>query len=147
VISASEIHRYLELWVAECVLMLDFRTSRLSVMVTQSDCKTTLCMGGGAFFKVGGQVQLKNSRKVLWFELATVTSQALQYDVNKFCQHVSNFMQCFISTQRPPSIAYTTPYLSTLYATLTWALKCNQLFLVLQKIHSQGSRQMRHSQS
>ena len=58
-ISASEIHRYLELWVAECVLMLDFRTSRLSVMVTQSDCKTTLCMGGGAFFKVGDKCNSK----------------------------------------------------------------------------------------
>ena len=99
------------------------------------------------FSKWGDKCNSKNSRKVFWFELVTVTSQALQYDVNKFCQHVSNFMQCFISTQRPPSIAYTTPYLSTLYATLTWAHKCNQLFLVLQKIHSQGSRQMRHSQS
>jgi len=59
VISASKIHWYLELWVAECVLMLDFRTSRLSVMVTQSDCKTTLCMGDGAFFKVGDKCNSK----------------------------------------------------------------------------------------
>jgi len=39
-------------------------------------------MGGGIFFKVGGhKCMLKNYRKFMWFELATVTSQALQYDV------------------------------------------------------------------
>jgi len=26
--------------------------------------------------------------KFLWFELAIVTSQALEYDINTFCQHV-----------------------------------------------------------
>jgi len=30
----------------------------------------------------------KQYRKFLWFELATVTSQALKYDVINFCQHV-----------------------------------------------------------
>jgi len=39
-------------------------------------------MGGGTFFKVGGpSTRQKNYRKFLWFELATVTSQALKYDV------------------------------------------------------------------
>jgi len=39
-------------------------------------------MGGGTFFKVGGtSARQKNDRKFLWFELATVTSQALKYDV------------------------------------------------------------------
>jgi len=44
-------------------------------------------VGGGTFFKVGGTSQ-KNYRKYLWFELVTVTSQALKYDVINFCQHV-----------------------------------------------------------
>ena len=38
-------------------------------------------MGGGTSFKVGGQVHVKNYRKFLWFELATMTSQASKYDV------------------------------------------------------------------
>jgi len=38
-------------------------------------------MGGGTFFKVGGTSSSKNkTRKILWFELATVTSEALKYD-------------------------------------------------------------------
>jgi len=39
-------------------------------------------MGGGTFVKVWGghKCTLKNYRQVLWFELATVTSQALKYD-------------------------------------------------------------------
>jgi len=39
-------------------------------------------MGGGTFFKVGGtSARQKNYGEFLWFELATVTSQALNYDV------------------------------------------------------------------
>ena len=39
-------------------------------------------MGGGTFFKVGGhKCTLKNYGKFVWFELATVTSKALKYDV------------------------------------------------------------------
>jgi len=39
-------------------------------------------MGGGNFFKRGGhKCTLKNYRKFLWFQLATVTSQALKFDV------------------------------------------------------------------
>jgi len=40
-------------------------------------------MGGGTFFKVGGHksARQKNYKKFLWFELASVTSQALKYDV------------------------------------------------------------------
>jgi len=39
-------------------------------------------MGGGTFFKVGGnKCTLNNYIKFLWFELATVTSQALKYYV------------------------------------------------------------------
>ena len=45
-------------------------------------------MGGGTIFKVGGQVHVKNTRKILWFELATVLSQALKHDAINFCQHV-----------------------------------------------------------
>jgi len=38
-------------------------------------------MGGGTFFKVGGTNACQNSyRKILWFELETVTSQSLKYD-------------------------------------------------------------------
>jgi len=40
------------------------------------------------FSKWGAQVHVKKSRKFLWFELATVTSQALKFDVINFCQHV-----------------------------------------------------------
>jgi len=37
-------------------------------------------MGGGTFFKVGGHKRTsKNYRQFLWCELATVTSQALEY--------------------------------------------------------------------
>jgi len=36
-------------------------------------------MGGETFFKVGrNKCTLKNYRKFLWFELATMTSQALK---------------------------------------------------------------------
>jgi len=39
-------------------------------------------MGGGTFFKVGRhKCTWKKYRKFLWFELSTVTSQALKYDV------------------------------------------------------------------
>jgi len=39
-------------------------------------------MGGGTFFKMGGhKFTSKNYRKILWLELATVTSQALKYGV------------------------------------------------------------------
>jgi len=39
-------------------------------------------MGGETFFKVGGtNARQKNYRKFLRFELATVTSQSLKYDV------------------------------------------------------------------
>jgi len=39
-------------------------------------------MGGGTSFKVGGtSARQTNYRKFLRFELATVTSQALKYDV------------------------------------------------------------------
>jgi len=41
-------------------------------------------MGGGSFFTSASK---KNYRKFLWFELATVTPQALKYDVINFCQH------------------------------------------------------------
>jgi len=40
-------------------------------------------MGGGTFFKVGGGTisHQKNYITLLWFELATVTSQSLKYGV------------------------------------------------------------------
>jgi len=50
-------------------------------------------MDDGTFFKVGGttdntSASHKNYRKCLWFDLATVTSKALKYDVINFCQNV-----------------------------------------------------------
>jgi len=39
------------------------------------------------FSNWGEQVHVKKTRKFLWFELATVTLQALKYDVINFCQH------------------------------------------------------------
>jgi len=48
----------------------------------------TINMGGGTFFKVGGTSDRQIYRKFLWLELATMTSQALKYDVINFCQHV-----------------------------------------------------------
>jgi len=45
-------------------------------------------IGGGTFFKEGGtSVRQTNYRKFLWFELATVTSQALKYDAITYTQH------------------------------------------------------------
>jgi len=44
-------------------------------------------------------------------------------------------MQCFISPLNALYLQYTLPT----YATLTCAHKCNQLFLILHKIHSQVS--------
>jgi len=43
-------------------------------------------MGCGTFFKVWGgtSARRKNDGKFLWFELATVTSQALKRDVINF---------------------------------------------------------------
>jgi len=46
-------------------------------------------MGGGTFFKVGGDKPMsKKCMKILWFELETVTPQAFKYDVINFFQHV-----------------------------------------------------------
>ena len=46
-------------------------------------------MGGGTFFKLGRlKCTSKNYGISLWFELVTLTSQALKYDVSNFCQHV-----------------------------------------------------------
>jgi len=46
-------------------------------------------MGGGTYFKVGGGTSARSkTKKILWFELATVTSQALKFDAINFCQHV-----------------------------------------------------------
>ena len=40
------------------------------------------------FAMCGEQMHVKNCKTFLWFELATVTPQALNYDVINFCQHV-----------------------------------------------------------
>ena len=47
-----------------------------------------LRMGGESIFKVGGTIARQNNYKIFVFELATVSSQALKYDVINFCQHV-----------------------------------------------------------
>jgi len=52
--------------------------------IREFTCDALTSIGGGTFFKVGGNKHkrtLKNYRKFLWFELATVTSQALKYYV------------------------------------------------------------------
>jgi len=48
----------------------------------------SLRMGAGTIFKVEGTSARQKNYNILWFELATVTSQALKYDVINFCQHV-----------------------------------------------------------
>jgi len=46
-------------------------------------------MDGGTFFKVHVTSACQTNYIIfLWFELATVKSQALKYDVINFCQHV-----------------------------------------------------------
>jgi len=45
-------------------------------------------MGGRTFFKVGAQAHFKRTIEIFVCELASVTSQALKYDVINFCQHV-----------------------------------------------------------
>jgi len=73
-------------------------------------------------FQNGGkQVHVKKTRKFLWFELATVTPQALKYDIINFVSIFKQFYSKFDKPQTTP--IYTTPYLS--YITLTWAHKCN----------------------
>jgi len=53
-----------------------------------SSCPLPAPMGDGTFFKVGDKSANPNKhRKFLWFEMANLTSQALKYDVNNFCQH------------------------------------------------------------
>jgi len=48
-----------------------------------------LSHGWRNIFQSGGpQLHVKKSRKFMCFEWAIVTSQALKYDVIKFCQHV-----------------------------------------------------------
>jgi len=42
---------------------------------------------GETFSKRGAQVHVKKYRKNLWIELATVTSQALKYDVITYAQY------------------------------------------------------------
>jgi len=45
--------------------------------------------GGGTFFRSGGPSARQNTDgKFLLFELVTMTSQALKYDVMNFSQHV-----------------------------------------------------------
>jgi len=47
-------------------------------------------MGAESFSKWGEtNARQKYYGKFLWFELATVTSQAFKYDVDNICQHVS----------------------------------------------------------
>jgi len=89
-----------------------------NIQMLLNRCQVTpdyvLLMGDGTFFKVRGtNASQKKYRKILWCELATVTSQALKYDVINFCLPAcsSNFMQNSISPQRP----LTTPYISTLH--------------------------------
>jgi len=73
-------------------------------------------MGGGAepFCQTGGaQEHVKQTiKKFLWLELATVTSQALEYYVNNFCQHVQTILCKFNEPLTTP--IYTTPYLCLL---------------------------------
>jgi len=46
-------------------------------------------MGGGTVFKMAGtSARQKDYRKFMWFELATVTLQALKYDIINFFRHV-----------------------------------------------------------
>jgi len=45
-------------------------------------------MGDGTFFKVGGHKCMpKNYSKFFWFELTTVMSQALKYDVMTYATY------------------------------------------------------------
>jgi len=47
-------------------------------------------MGGGTFFKVGGTSERqKPLENVLWFELATMMSQSLKYDVITYTPYES----------------------------------------------------------
>jgi len=97
-------------------------------------------MGGGSFFKVGGaQVQAKKCIKILWLELTTVASQALEYDAIKF--FFSMFKQFYAMFHRPwtPCIYNSTPYLLTLH----WLRTYMQQFLILSKINSQVSTNTR----
>jgi len=58
--------------------------------------KMVIAMGGGTFFKVGGhKCTSKNYRKVLSFELATVTSQALKHDIITYtpCEGLNYFFR------------------------------------------------------
>jgi len=69
---------------------LSFRGQReLSTgLQLQEKDQNHIAKGGGTFFKVGGtSARQKSYRKLLWFELATVTSQALKYDVITYAPH------------------------------------------------------------
>jgi len=52
--------------------------------------RKTASHGWRNLFQSGGgaHVQVKKCRKIMWFKLATVTSQALKYDAINFFQHV-----------------------------------------------------------
>ena len=72
------------------------------------------------FSKLRGTKARQKTIKFLWFELATVTSQALKYDVIHICQQcLSNFIQNLISPQRPLSIQHPS------YHTLRWIERVN----------------------
>jgi len=50
------------------------------VLLNELNFVLDMVMRGGTFFKVGGhKSKSKKCRKMLWFELASVTSQALDY--------------------------------------------------------------------
>jgi len=65
------------------------RDSSLYLKQSRAYARRVGVMGGGTFFKVGGHKRTsKNSRTFLWFELATVTSQALKYDIIAYTHHL-----------------------------------------------------------
>ena len=91
--------------------------SELSAGVHKTVNRTGRTHGWRNLFQSGGaQAQVKQCIQILWLELATVTSQALEYDViNFFSACLSNFMQCFIGL----NALYLQQYTLSTYAALT----------------------------
>jgi len=70
------------------------------VIVDKNITLLIIGMGGGTFFKVGGdKCKSKKHRQFLWFELATVTLEASKYDVIN-CTICRSKLYCFKQKSR-----------------------------------------------
>jgi len=96
--------RWMRLYVAQNHHLLPQIHKKLMDLQSKPNFTWVASMGAEPFSKWGGtSPSQKNCRKIFWFELGTVTSQALNYDVINF-----QFYAMFYKPSTP--CIYSTPY-------------------------------------